>query len=130
VDKIEYMRSVRQEIAVYDKLLLDYLVPSKWIKGEIALDAAGNAVEGDSASACRWCLVGAVYHVAMDELQLHIILRLRKQLRAMLRKELPADVSAHSRLVTWNDRTTLERVRLLVEKARAEADMELRDADF
>jgi hypothetical protein len=38
--------------------------PSRWIKGEIAQNAAGDARNPDDPDACKWCMNGALIHCA------------------------------------------------------------------
>jgi hypothetical protein len=35
--------------------------PDKWTKGHLATDDMGDSVGEYSPSACRWCLIGAVF---------------------------------------------------------------------
>ena len=56
----EFNQTVRTFVANVRELVGD---PEKWTQGALARDAQGRKVITEEGSACRFCILGAMYHV-------------------------------------------------------------------
>ena len=87
------------------------LEPGSWIRGELAVDGVGMAVDPSEPSACQWCLVGAVIAEAVksdmpNSLPLGAV-------RDLLNKKDWGQGEGGISPTTWNDHKAYDRFQVL-----------------
>lgn len=77
--------------------------PDKWCKGNLAVNKSNEPVMEDEKSACKWCLIGALYKCYSDSTQIVL------DTEYLLSKKLRVDINE---IEVWNDdpNTTYEDV--------------------
>ena len=46
---------------------------SKWVKGSFARDAANKTVNYADSTACRWCMLGAIWHCGVTPEETYLV---------------------------------------------------------